>query len=37
MEARSDEELRAMTDVFRERLDNGESLETADRGVRPGA
>jgi preprotein translocase subunit SecA len=27
MEARSDEELRAMTDVFRERLDNGESLE----------
>ena len=27
MEARSDEELRAMTDVFRERLDQGESLE----------
>src|ERR1700722_2852879 len=27
MEARSDEELRALTDVFRERLDNGESLE----------
>src|SRR5271166_5919295 len=27
MEARSDEELRALTGVFRERLDNGESLE----------
>ncbi len=27
MEARSDEELAALTNVFRERLDNGESLE----------
>jgi preprotein translocase subunit SecA len=27
MEARSDEELRALTDVFRQRLDNGETLE----------
>ncbi len=27
MEARSDEELRALTGIFRERLDNGESLE----------
>src|ERR1700730_17885738 len=27
MEARSDEELRALTDVFRERIEHGESLE----------
>ena len=37
MEARSDEELRALTGAFRERLANGESpRRPARRSVRPG-